>query len=89
MEQPANGHDIVSVEHPECVELLDRILGMALDGKINSVALVLVTEPGQFRVVAAGPDVDGMCAGAASLQAELLKVIEGQVKKKKKTILHA
>jgi hypothetical protein len=67
----------------ECVRLLDSVLDLAVQGGMISVGIVIVTEPGQFRISAAGNDLDGLCAGAARMQGEILKAISKQDKPKK------
>lgn len=58
-----------------CVKLIDGVFDMAIDGKVHSIAMVIVTEPGKYRIVAAGPDVDGMEAGARALHDQFKKLL--------------
>ncbi len=55
--------------------LLQRLLDLARDGNVTSVAVVAVDGKGGFRVTAAGKDIDGMRDGAV----ELFKQLDGLV----------
>lgn len=87
-----NGH-IEADEGPmwepesQTVMLLTACLKLARENKISSMGLVLVTEPGKFQVTAAGPDVDGMYAGAKELVKQLKKLVD--TLPPHKTIIHA
>jgi len=61
-----------------CLKLIDGVFDMAIDGKVNSIAMVIVTEPGKYRIVAAGPDVDGMAAGAEAMLVGQFKSLLGK-----------
>ncbi len=80
-----NGHTDAPMWEPESqtVMLLAACLKMAREKQVTSIGLVLITEPGKYEVTAAGPDVDGMHAGAKELVKQLKKLCD------KPTIIHA
>lgn len=74
-----------------CAALLDAAFDLATQGKVHSVAIVMVTAPGIFRISAAGDDIDGLLAGAIKMQSELFAVIEKTKKPPAKpalTVIH-
>ena len=64
----------------ECVRLIDSVLDLAVQGNVQSVAIVMVPEAGQYRISAAGNDLDGMLEGAARMQGKLLEALAKQAK---------
>lgn len=72
-------------EESQTVALLRAVLELAKDDQVRSVGLVLVDGDGEYRVTAAGPDVDGLCAGSEALWKELKKLLP--TKKPSKLIL--
>lgn len=85
----ANGEPLKQPENnDEVVALLDAVLDLAVAGTLKSVAIVMVENPGSFRVAAAGPHLDGLMNGAKSLQTNLQMVIDQQTPKPTKTVIH-
>lgn len=80
-----NGHR----KNGDCVRVLQEALTAAKTGTIHSIALVMIEEGGQFRVVGAGSDVDGLHAGTVELFKQLDKLVTMAEDTEKKTILHA
>lgn len=77
--------EAMSSAHDDVVELLDTVLDLAARGEVQSVAVVMVTGPGEFRISAAGDDLDGMLAGAKAVARELQPLIDAR---KPKTVIH-
>ena len=67
----------------QTVMLLAACLKLAKENKINSIGLVLITEPGKYQVTAAGPDVDGLLAGSKELRKQMKALVEGLPKPSK------
>lgn len=73
----------------ECVKLLDGVFDLATEGKVQSVAIVMVTAPGVYRIVAAGSHLDGMCEGAKAMHDQLQVLVDKQKQAlAPKTVLH-
>lgn len=85
-----NGHQPEAPEpNKVVVDLLDSIFDLALAGKVRSVALVMVTAPGVYRIAAAGPDIDGMHAGSIAMTTQLGEVIaKASKQQEQKTVIH-
>lgn len=65
-------------EHEEaCVALLEHVLTDARNGNVTSIGLVICSKNG-FRATAAGAQLGDMHLGAASLQHQILELVEGQ-----------
>ena len=72
----------------ECVALLDAVLDLATEGKVQSVAIVMVTAPGVYRISAAGSDVEGLLAGTRNMDAQLSRLMPAPATKPALTVLH-
>jgi hypothetical protein len=75
-----------------CVDLLKEALAAALDGKVNSAAIILCMNDG-YASVMAGKQAAELNLGADSLKRKIIDAVENDgnraKKVEKRTILHA
>lgn len=74
--------------HKECVALADGVFDLCSQGKVRSIAVVMITAPGVYRIAAAGDDLDGMLAGAKEMQVKLQEALTPKPPEPKKTVIH-
>ena len=70
-----NGHNSIPIigkrKDSDSTVLLAKVLELSRQGKISAVALVMTNGSGEFRVSAAGQDIDGLRDGAVELFKQL------------------
>ncbi len=71
----------VQEKRRDCVELCEAVYKLALQGKVHSIAMVMVTEPGQWQIGADGKDIDGLHEGSKALTKQLAAMMPPPKKK--------
>ena len=72
-----NGIPIIGEKrkNAQTIAVLKDAYEQAKRGMVTSAAIILIDAPGQFRVVGAGTDVDGLHSGCVELFKQLDKLV--------------